>query len=142
MPPVQRVRGLPIFLILNEILWGYQPGQVVGRWGKKKKVLKVTSAVVLRVLISIWLGTLSCLYLSMNLAVNRENGGPTGINRTDLFFPTISISAGQRWSSKRCFFFFFTVQPLDLTDSPTELHYTQSPGRQQILHFLLFTEAI
>jgi len=28
---------------------------------------------------------------------------------------------------------FFTVQPLDLADSPRELHYTQLPGKQQIL---------
>jgi hypothetical protein len=26
------------------------------------------------------------------------------------------------------------VQPLDPTDSPRELHFTQSPGKQQILH--------
>jgi len=29
---------------------------------------------------------------------------------------------------------FFTVQPLDLADRPRELHFTQSPGKQQILH--------
>jgi len=26
-----------------------------------------------------------------------------------------------------------TVQPLDLADSPRELHYTQLPGKQQVL---------
>jgi hypothetical protein len=31
---------------------------------------------------------------------------------------------------------FLTVQPLDPADSPRELHFTQSPGKQQIL--LLF----
>jgi hypothetical protein len=29
---------------------------------------------------------------------------------------------------------FFILQPLDLADSPSELHYTQLPGKQQILH--------
>jgi hypothetical protein len=28
---------------------------------------------------------------------------------------------------------FFTVQPLEPADGPKELHYTQSPGKHQIL---------
>jgi hypothetical protein len=32
-------------------------------------------------------------------------------------------------------FFFFIVQPLDPADSPREFHYTQSPGKHQILRF-------
>jgi hypothetical protein len=31
----------------------------------------------------------------------------------------------------------FTIQPLDLADSLRELHYTQSPGKQQILHIII-----
>jgi len=34
--------------------------------------------------------------------------------------------------------FFFTTQLFDPADSPTEFYYTQSPGKQQILHVLMF----
>jgi hypothetical protein len=74
----------------------------------KKDVLKTISVLVLGVLMWIWLGTQFILFIP---ASNPEDEDRDGIRNIG----------------------FFTLEPLAPADSPRELHYTWSPGKQQIL---------